>query len=202
MLRSGLVFTSIATLGASLLTLGTPGFAQDADDADKLAEKAAATAENQAELSAEPPADTQGIMLELNNAADIQHEIRTGNGEDGEVTVQDACRMTYVITNRSAEPLRNAVWQVGVFDGAGVVRALLMLGFGDLPTDKTKIGVFDIPDWPCEDISRIIVNDAAECTPADAELVEMPSGQSGYTQSDICLTGLTTSSRAEIEFGL
>lgn len=147
------------------------------------------------------PAGTEAeITLELNNAADITQQVP---GTDGAApTEQTSCRMTYVIGNHSGESLRAATWQVGVFDGAGVVRALLLLGFGELPAGKTKIGVFDIPGWPCGDISRIIVNDVAECTPADAEAVTSASGEAGYPQSDICLSGLSTATRSDIEFGL
>lgn len=160
----------------------------------------AQTAATEADAGATSADTAAGIALELNNAADITQQVA---GTDGAApTEQTACRMTYVIANRSPESLRAATWQVGVFDGAGVVRALLLLGFGELPAGKTKIGVFDIPGWPCDDISRIIVNDVAECTPADAVPVTAASGETGYPQSGICLTGLTTSSRSDIEFGL
>lgn len=178
-----------AALAASALLLQPLAAPAQTAPAGDSAETAPATAEPGA-----------GITLELNNAADITQQIAATEG--AEATEQTACRMTYVIANRSGESLRAATWQVGVFDGAGVVRALLLLGFGELPAGKTKIGVFDIPGWPCDDISRIIVNDVAECTPADAEPVAGASGEAGYPQSEICLTGLTTASRSDIEFGL
>lgn len=164
----------------------------------------AALAQDAPEGEGAPTAAGAGITLELNNAADISQQVAPADdaAEGASATGQTACRMTYVITNRSGESLRAATWQVGVFDGSGVVRALLLLGFGELPGGKTKIGVFDIPGWPCDDISRIIVNDVAECTPANAEPVTAASGETGYAQSDICLTGLTTASRSGIEFGL
>lgn len=140
------------------------------------------------------------IALELNNAADIQQTLPAAEG--AAPVTQTSCRMTYVVTNRTGEGLRAAGWQVGVFDSGGVVRALLMLNFGELPDGKTKIGIFDIPGWPCADISRIVVNDVAQCVPASAEPVTQADGTQVWAQASHCLDGLATSTRADIEFGL
>lgn len=119
--------------------------------------------------------DSARFSLELNNAAQ---------------TDAGGCRLTYVATNQSEQDLAQTAYQVGVFDAGGVVRRILVLEFGALSAGKTRIVLFDLADQPCTDISRIIVNTVAECTLADG------------AASDFCLTGLSTASRTDIQFGI
>lgn len=116
------------------------------------------------------------FSLELNAAA----ETEAGN-----------CRLTYVVTNQSDAALSRTAYELGVFDGQGVVQRLLVLEFGELVAGKTKILQFDLAGSPCASISRIVVNDVAACTLAEAG-----------SESDICLNGLSASSRTAIQFGL
>lgn len=118
------------------------------------------------------------IRLELNNATDT----------DG-----GACRMTFVAANGTDQGLARTGWQVGVFDGQGIVRSILALEFGALPAGKTKIVLFDLPGRGCEDISRVVVNDVTLCQPEDGTEGEVAS---------TCLDALTTRSRTSIEFGI
>lgn len=111
--------------------------------------------------------------LELNAARDV-------NG---------GCRLTYVATNNTGVDLEKTSYEVAVFDKDGVVSRLLILEFGKLPKSKTKVVQFDLAEKPCAEISRLLVNNVAECT----------STEGPY---DRCMEALSTSSRAEIEFGL
>jgi len=115
------------------------------------------------------------FQLELNNAASTD-----GGG----------CRLTYVATNQSEQALTETAYQVGVFDAAGVVRAILVLDFGALPSGKTRIVLFDLNGQACTDISRIVVDSVAACTLADGQA------------SEFCMSGLATSSRTDIQFGI
>lgn len=123
----------------------------------------------------ETPAAEETFLLELNNAATLEGNV---------------CQLTYVATNGSAEDLSQASYQVGFFDAEGIVRRILVLDFGALPPGKTRIVPFNLPDQACEDISRIVVNDVAECTLADGG------------GSDVCGRILVASSRTVIQFGL
>lgn len=128
-----------------------------------------------AQDAAAPVADG-AIQIELNSA---------GATEDG------GCRLTMVTTNRTETGLSRAAWQVAIFDGAGIVQALSVLDFGDLSAGKTKIGLFELPGRACTDISRIVVNDVAECR-----------GTDDSDQHDACLGGLATLTKTDIDFGV
>lgn len=101
------------------------------------------------------------------------------------------CRLTYVVANQSDQALARTAYELGVFDAQGVVQRLLVLEFGELVAGKTKILQFDLAGAPCDSISRIVVNDVAACTLA-----------ADQSESDLCLAGLSASSRTAIQFGL
>lgn len=133
------------------------------------------TAPNQtAPDSPSPP--PSGILLELNGAAD------TENG---------GCQLTMVTTNRLARDIRRAAWQVAIFDAAGIVQSLPVLDFGALIAGKTKVAMFELPGRACADIGRIVINDVAECSASD-----------GTDLRDACLSGLSTQTRTDLDFGL
>ncbi len=115
------------------------------------------------------------FSLDLNNVAD---------------TEQGGCRLTYVANNGTGQALNAVSYQVAVFDAQGIVTNLLVLEFGALIEGKTKVVQFDLGGRGCADISRITVNEVAECTLADG------------TVGDFCMTGLETASRSAIQFGI
>ena len=115
------------------------------------------------------------LSLELNSVGD---------------TADGGCRLTYVANNGLAAALEKTSFQMAVFDGTGSVTRLIVLDFGALTVGKTKVVQFDIPGQTCAQISRIVVNDVAQCTSAGGAAV--PD----------CLTTLATASRTAIQFGL
>lgn len=105
-------------------------------------------------LASPAAAQTTGnIALELNTATD------EGSG----------CRLTYVATNGTPVGLEKSSYEVAVYDAEGIVKRLLVLEFGWLPSGKTRVVQFDLPDQSCSTISRISVNGPVECTSAEGE---------------------------------
>lgn len=118
-------------------------------------------------------ANAGGIELELNNAADA----------DG------ACRISYLASNKSQQAFDRIAYDFVVFDAESRVSRLLVLDFGQLPVGKTKVVQFDLSDQGCGQISRLLINDVSECSIAGGD-------------STLCLQGLKTSTRTDIEFGV
>ncbi len=129
-----------------------------------------------AQTTTEAQVQTPIISLELNNASS---------------TADAGCQLTFVVTNHSQTGLKQIAYQVGVFDAEGIVRRILVMEFGALTRGKTKIALFNLADQQCSNISRIIVNDVAQCTLSE-----------NSEAADFCLSGLSTKSRTGIEFGL
>ena len=153
----------------TFLLAAAPALAQD---------QAPAPAASTAASETEATTDAGRIVLELNGATD---------------TDSGACRMTFVATNDSGAAFDRTAWQVGVFDAEGIVRSILVLEFGALVDGKTKIVLFDLPGSGCADISRVVVNDVAQCQPEGAPETEL---------ADACLDALETRTRTDIDFGI
>ncbi|WAP70232.1 hypothetical protein [Jiella pelagia] len=155
-----------AALLAAGLTFGPSGaLAQDSGAAAGAALTGGST-----ETTAQPETQNR-LSLELNNAVD----------EAG------LCRLSYVAVNSTSQPLETVSYDVVVFDTNGQVSQFLVLQFGQLPAGKTKVVQFDLADQPCDGISRILVNDVAEC-------------QTSQGNAGICMDALSPSSRTAITF--
>ena len=77
---------------------------------------------------------------------------------------------------------------MALFDKAGVVDRLTVLDFKSLPSGKTKVSRFDLKGVDCANVSRVLINDATECSGAG-------------TPPDACLSALKTQSTSGISFG-
>ena len=104
---------------------------------------------------------------------------------------QDGCRLSFIAVNGMGANLEKTAMEVVFFDANDVVSEMLLLDFGRLPTDKTKVVEFVLQQQDCRQISRVLVNDVVECSSAE---------QQNMTQD--CFNALRTSNRAEIEFGV
>jgi hypothetical protein len=119
-------------------------------------------------------AQSGNFELELNSATDVP----------------EGCRLTYVATNNTGVALDKTSYEVVVFDDTSTVARILVLEFGQLPLNKTRVVQFDLTDMTCSKISRILVNNPVECSSAEGS-------------HDVCLKSLIASSRSQtIQFGL
>jgi hypothetical protein len=118
-------------------------------------------------------AEAPAFSLELNNAE----------------AVDGGCRLTYVAHNGTGTALDTTSYEVVVFDGQNRVAQFLILDFGKLPQNKTKVVQFDLAGRPCTGISRLLVNEIADCV-------------AGGQTVPICLDALKTTSRTSIQFGM
>ncbi|MEM1046345.1 MAG: hypothetical protein AAGL24_09345 [Pseudomonadota bacterium] len=113
------------------------------------------------------------FTLELNNARDAE----------------GGCRVSFIAVNGTGIVLDKTAYEVVVFDAEGLVSQFLILEFGHLPANKTKVVQFDLAELSCASISRLLINDAAECVSNEAP-------------STVCLDALSTTARTEIGFGI
>ncbi|AWC23580.1 hypothetical protein CO731_03052 [Aminobacter sp. MSH1] len=99
------------------------------------------------------------------------------------------CRFTFVVTNNLGAELSKAAFEIALFNDAGVVDRLTVLDFKELPAGKTKVTRFDLSGTDCTKVSRVLINQAADCTgPGIA--------------SAACLKSLRTESKSGIAFGI
>jgi hypothetical protein len=103
---------------------------------------------------------------------------------------QNGCRLSFMAVNKMGTGLEKTALEIVIFDADNIVSQMLLLDFGRLPNDKTKIVEFDL-SLQCEQISRVLVNDIAECAGAEEQNL-----------AEDCFNALRTLNRAEIEFGI
>lgn len=113
------------------------------------------------------------FLLELNNSQDLG----------------GACRLIFVARNGTAVVLEKTAYEVAVFDSDQKVSQMLVLEFGRVAVGKTKVVQFDLANLPCDKISRLLVNEIADCVVA---------GQA----TTLCMDSLKAATRSKIGFGL
>jgi len=99
------------------------------------------------------------------------------------------CRMTFLAINGFATELDRASVETALFDASGGIERIVTLDFKGLSPGKTKVLQFELAGLDCADLGRVLVNDITAC---EGEGLESGS----------CLAGLSTSARADVEFGV
>ncbi|WP_420962086.1 hypothetical protein [Brucella sp. IR073] len=102
---------------------------------------------------------------------------------------EKGCRLTFVATNGLNVQLDKVTYEMVLFNAEQRVERLTLLDFKTLPAGKTKVRRFDLANIKCDAISRILINDATECT-----------GEG--VAADACIKQLKTESKSSVRFGI
>ena len=100
-------------------------------------------------------------------------------------TTGGACKLTFVLSNETGTDIDQAVAETVLFSDQGAVMLLTLFDFGTLPNSRPRVRQFQVPNTACETVGQVLVNGVQNCTVDGAE-------------SDVCLNGLTLSSRVDI----
>lgn len=103
-------------------------------------------------------------------------------------SIDTACRMTLVMTNKTGVEVESASLELVLFDKDQAVTQLLTVNPGRLPNGKTRVKQFDIEGMACVGIGRVLLNDIKRC---DGDGLSPP----------ICLDAVRPSSRIDVPFG-
>lgn len=79
-------------------------------------------------------------------------------------TVEDACRISFLVENGHAARIDQAVYEAVLFDTDGQVERLTLFDFGGLPAARPRVRQFLIPDLDCADLGRVLINGVETCT--------------------------------------
>ncbi|WP_299638138.1 hypothetical protein [uncultured Ruegeria sp.] len=110
------------------------------------------------------------LFVELNSAEDVA----------------GACRLTFLVKNETGQQIDGAVFETVIFDTEGGVLNLSLFDFRDLPASRPRVRQFDLPNRTCDAVGQALINGASSCVVDGSE-------------SDICDSTLTLSSRVEME---
>ncbi len=100
---------------------------------------------------------------------------------------EGSCRSLLLFNNPGETAFERFVLDIVAFDPDGVVNARVAVDAAPLAADKTVLKAFDLAGLPCDQVSRLLLNDVTDCqgTPA----AEGP-----------CVALVETTSRAGIDF--
>lgn len=104
-------------------------------------------------------------------------------------SAEAGCRVTFLATNDLGNQLDQASIEMALFDKQGAIERIVTLDFKGLAPGKTKVLQFQLGGLECDKLGRVLVNDITACTGADLA-------------ADACLTGLVTTVRPDIAFGV
>ncbi|MBR9862723.1 MAG: hypothetical protein GYB24_04700 [Rhodobacteraceae bacterium] len=101
-------------------------------------------------------------------------------------TVENSCKVTFVITNSLGSAIDKLVYEAVLFDTSGKVDRLTLFNFGSLPENRARVRQLVVPGTQCDGLGRVLFNGANACEGASVD----PAA---------CDAGLKPSSRTEIE---
>lgn len=125
--------------------------------------------------STQPAAERALVAAELNRAD----------------TVENGCRLSFVIRNGTNYDFTSLQWDLVTFDPDGLIAARMAAELAPLTADKTSVKQFDIQDFDCDRIARLLLNDISRCK------TKGPSGEARVRHD--CLGLIELSSRTGIE---
>ncbi len=96
---------------------------------------------------------------------------------------QRGCLLTFVAGNGLGHGVSKVSFEFVIFNEKGTVERLALLDFRDLPEGKSKVRQFDVPGIRCENVKRLLINDAPVC-------------EGEGISSDACMGGIVTRSSA------
>lgn len=102
-------------------------------------------------------------------------------------TVESGCRSFFLFRNGTDTTLTGFEMSLAVLDRTGIIDRLLTIDAAPLPSRRTTLKLFDIPEMTCEDIGELILHDIATCAADDGRPLD-------------CFDRLRLSSRAPIAF--
>ncbi len=111
-----------------------------------------------------------GLLMELNTVQDVE----------------GACRLTFLVDNKTGEAIDSVSFETVIFDASGSVVRLSLFNFRDLPLDRPRVRQFDLPGLTCDGLGQALINGANTCVVAG-------------TDSQLCDDALKLNSRTDVE---
>ncbi len=100
-------------------------------------------------------------------------------------TTEAACRLSFLIENKHATDITQAVYEMVLFNADGSVNQLTLFDFGTLPAARPRVRQFEVSGPSCDGLSRILINGASTC-------------EAGTLGAAVCATSLELRSRTAI----
>lgn len=82
------------------------------------------------------------------------------------------CRAFFLFRNETGLTFEGFEMSLAIFDATGVIDRLLSIDAAPLPTARTTLKLFEIPDIACTDISEVLLHEIPSCKPQNADQMD------------------------------
>jgi len=98
-------------------------------------------------------------------AQDAQLNVELNKFED----VENGCQAYFLFRNSTEQNFEGFEMSLAILDTKGVIDRLLTIDAAPLPTNRTMLKLFAIPDLQCSSIGTILLHDIGVCKPQNGE---------------------------------
>lgn len=101
--------------------------------------------------------------------------------QDGRLTVElnkveeaesGGCRAFFLFRNATGKTLEAFEMSLAILDGNGVIDRLLTVDAAPLPSSRTTLKLFEVPELGCTAISEVLLHDVAACKPQNEDEID------------------------------
>ncbi|MEM9146547.1 MAG: hypothetical protein AAGC57_10135 [Pseudomonadota bacterium] len=83
--------------------------------------------------------------------------------------VETGCRSFFLFRNRTTDPLEAFEMSLAILTSDGIIDRLLTIDAAPLPSGRTTLKLFEIPEIQCSAIGEVLLHDIAACRPQNGE---------------------------------
>ncbi|SEK38547.1 hypothetical protein SAMN05421666_1623 [Roseovarius nanhaiticus] len=113
------------------------------------------------------------LMIELNAAESLA----------------EGCKLSFLAFNGHPADIDDVTFEAVLFDAAGQVDQLTLLGFGALPAARPRVRQFVIPGMACDAIGQVLFNGTSVCASASLAPGACTNDLELSSKTDIEVTG-------------
>jgi hypothetical protein len=105
----------------------------------------------------------------------------TAHAQTGKLTVElnkfenadnGTCKAFFLFRNETGKSFAGFEVSLAILDQTGIIDQLLSIDAAPLPSARTTLKLFEIPDIRCDSISEILLHDVATCQPQNEDPID------------------------------
>ena len=83
--------------------------------------------------------------------------------------IENGCRTFFLFRNTTDVTFKSFEMSLAILDGEGIIERLLTVEAAPLPSQRTTLKLFEIPETQCDGIGEILLHEIVRCDPDQGE---------------------------------
>lgn len=84
-------------------------------------------------------------------------------------TIENGCRTFFLFRNTTDIKFQTFEMSLAILDREGIIERLLTVEAAPLPSERTTLKLFEIPESQCDNIGEILLHEIVSCSPDQGE---------------------------------